>query len=543
VLAPTQHRSVVMCSNGVVATSQPLASSAGLQVLMSGGNAIDAVVAAAGVLNVTMPMMCGLGGEVFAIYYEAKSGRVFGINGSGVAPRGATPEFFRKKGHEKMPPHGMLAASVPGQVDACATLVERWGTRSLGELLQPAIQYAEKGFPVAQHAASSMIGNAKLLGSFPTTAKVMLKPDGSPFRAGDVLAQKDLARTMRAIAEGGRDVFYKGAIAKAFVEYSQAHGGLHTLEDFAEHKTTIYDPLRINYRGYDVLQTAPPSQGIIHLQMMNLLEGFDLPGMGFNSVAAIHAQVEAKKLAFLDRVKWVGDPAFVKSPVKGLLSKGYATKRRATIDMAKANNHPIPGSPGEFDGDTTYLCVVDKEGNAISFIHSLSNGFGCAEIVGDTGILPNNRVGRGFSLEPGHINIIAPGKKTMHTLVCYMVMKNGKPYIVGGTPGGDRQPQINAQVLCNLLDFGMNVQEAAEAARWISLPGTDPINIEAPFTLELEDGIPDIVAEALRARGHQVKQVGPYGAGGAVMLIQIDPETGVRHAGVDPRSDGTAAGY
>jgi len=542
VTALTQHRSVVMCTQGVIATAQPLASAAGLQVLMSGGNAIDAVIAAAGVLNVTMPMMCGLGGEVFAIYYEAKTGKVFGINGSGVAPRGSTPEYYHRLGFQKMPPHGMLAAAIPGQVDACATMLERWGTRSLGELLQPAIQYAEYGFPVAQRAATSM-ANTTLLSRFPTTAKVMLKPGGEPFRAGEVLVQKDLARTMQLIASGGRDVFYKGAIAKDFVEFSQANGGLHTLEDFAEHRTTVYEPLRIGYRGCEVLQTAPPSQGVIHLEMMSLLEGFDLKQAGISSVASIHLQVEAKKLAFADRIKWVGDPAFVKSPIKGLLSKEYAAQRRGGINLNQANNAPSPGMPGEFDGDTTYLCVVDKEGNAVSFIHSLSNAFGCAQIVGDTGILPNNRVGRGFSLDPGHINVIAPGKKTMHTLNCYMVLREGKPYIVGGTPGGDRQPPINAQILCNLLDYGMNVQEAAEAPRWMSTPGTDPVNIEQPFALELEEGIPNEVADRLEALGHRTTRVGAYGAGGQVMLIQIDPATGVRHAGVDPRSDGVAAGY
>ncbi|MCL5026249.1 MAG: gamma-glutamyltransferase [Chloroflexi bacterium] len=540
---PTQHRSVVMCSNGVVASAQQLASAAGLRVLMSGGNAADAAIATAAVLTVTMPMMCGLGGDVFAIYYQARTGRVFGINGSGVAPRGATPEYFRSRGYQKMPPHGMLAPSVPGGVDAYFTILERFGTRSMVELVQPAIEYAESGFPVSQHVGESMIANASLLARYPTTTKVLLKPGGEPFRPGDILVQKDMGRSWRMIAEGGRDIFYKGAIARAFVEFSQANGGLFTTEDFAEHRTEVYEPLCVTYRGYDVLQTAPPSQGLIHLEMMNLLECFSLAGMGFNSVESIHTQVEAKKLAFSDRVRYAGDPAFVKFPLKGMLSKKYAARRSSEIDPRKANNDPAAGQPGELDGDTTYFCVVDREGNAISFIHSLSNAFGCAQMVGDTGILPNNRAGRGFSLVEGHPNIIAPGKKTMHTLNCYMVLRNGLPYIVGGTPGGDRQPQINAQILCNLIDYGMNVQEAAEAPRWISTPGTDPINIDDPFQLILEDRIPAGVVGGLEALGHRTKVVGSYAGGGSVMLVQVDPVTGVRYAGVDPRSDGEATGY
>ncbi len=540
---PTQHRSVVMCSNGVVASAQPLASAAGLQVLMSGGNAVDAALATAGVLCVTMPMMCGIGGDAFIIYYDAKSRKIVGYNGSGVAPRGATPEYFRRQGLEKMPPHGMLAPSVPGAVDAYFTIAQQFGTRSLAELWQPAIEYGERGHPISQKVGGSMVANASLLARFPTTARVLLKPDGSPYRAGDILVQNDMAHSMKMVAEGGRDAFYKGPIAKAFVDYSREHGGLFTLEDFAEHRTEVYDPIRTNYRGYEVLQTAPPSQGLIHLEMMNLLEGFNLAGMGFNTVDSIHVQVEAKKLAFADRVKYAADPRFIKFPLRGILSKEYAARRRADIDLSSANNQPAAGQPGGFDGDTTYFCVVDKQGNVVSFIHSLSNAFGCAEIVGQTGILPNNRAGRGFTLTEGHPNVIAPGKRTMHTLNCYMVLREGVPYIVGATPGGDRQPQVNAQILCNLIDFGMNVQEAAEAPRWISHPGTDPINIEDSFKLMLEDRIPSDVVQGLEARGHRSQMVGPYGAGGAVMLIQIDPRTGVRHAGVDPRCDGEAMGY
>lgn len=540
---PTQHRSMVMCSNGVVASAQPLASAAGLRVLMSGGNAADAAIATAAVLTVTMPMMCGLGGDMFGIYYQAKTGRTFGINGSGVAPEGATPEYFRRLSYQKMPNHGMLAPSVPGAVDAYFTILERFGTRSMSEIVEPAIEYAEGGFPLSQKVGDSMVSNASLLARFPTTVKVLLKPNGDPFRPGEILVQKDMGRSWRMIAEGGRDVFYKGPIAKAIVEFSQANGGLFTREDFAKHRTEIYEPLPTTYHGYEVLQTAPPSQGLIHLELMNLLECFDLAGTGFNSTRTIHTQVEAKKLAFVDRNRYAGDPAFVKFPLKGMLSKEYAVRRRADIDPGKANNDPVAGQPGEFDGDTTYFCVVDKEGNAFSFIHSLSNAFGCAQMIGDTGILLNNRAGRGFSLVEGHPNIIAPGKKTMHTLNCYMVLKDGTPFIVGGTPGGDQQPQINAQILCDLLDFGMNVQEAAEAPRWISSPGTDPINIEDPFQLTLEGRIPAEVARGLEGLGHRTRVVGPYATGGSVMLIQIDPATGVRSAGVDPRSDGMAMGY
>ncbi len=537
-----QGRSVVMARRGMVASGHPLASAAGLRVLMSGGNAIDAAVATAAVLGVVQPMMSGVGGDTFLLYYPAREGRVWALNGSGIAPYAATREFFVDRGYTRMPFRGMLSVSVPGAVDAMVTALERWGSGrfSLAQLLEPAIFYAEEGFPVTEKVSVWIAEAEEILKADPSTARIYL-PQGRPPRPGEVLVQKDLAQTLRWIAQGGREVFYRGELARSIVRYCREHGGLLTEREFAEHQSEIYAPLETTYRGYRILTTAPPSQGLILLEMLNILEEFELSRLGWGSPDTVHLMVEAKKLAFADRLGYAGDPRFVDTPVGTLVSKEYARRRAREIHPSRASAEPRPGSLREELGATTYFAVADAEGNLVSYITSLSASFGCAQVVEGTGILLNNRAGRGFTLEAGHPNVIAPGKRTMHTLMCFMALySDGRPFLVWGTPGGDGQPQWCAQVFTNLVDFGMNVQQAVEAPRWLSFPGTDPADLPAPFELRMESGFPEETIAELQQRGHRVVPMSGF-AGGA-QVIRVDP-AGVYHGGSDPRVDGAAMGW
>jgi len=544
---------------GMICTAQPAASAAGLAVLQAGGNAVDATIAAALVLNVVMPMMCGLGGDVFAIMHEAATGRTFGVNGSGIAPHGATREWFAARGHKKMPLSGMLSVAVPGAVRAYFDMLERWGTMSFAELAKAAIGYADGGFVLSPALAAPFASSAARLRSYPTSATVFL-PGGAPPRAGDILRQPDLARSLRLIAAGGADVMYAGELAERILDYAGRHGGLWRGDEWACHQTDIYTPpLSVTYRDrYEVFETSPPSQGLIVLEELNLAEGFEfgryregpaVPGPGAAApdaaapqadAATVHLLVECKKLAFADRNRYAGDPRFVDFPVETLLSKEFAARRRLDVDPARAAGRVFGGGLGP--GDTTSHVCVDAQGNAVSFIHSLSLAFGCGEVAGDTGILLNNRAGRGFSLEPGHPNCIAPGKKTMHTLNTYFVKRDGAPYLVGNTPGGDGQPQWNLQVLINLLDLGMSVAEAVAAPRWHSSPGTDPATIDGPVELIVESRMARSVRDRLSASGHVVRVTGAWQGGGDAQAIRIHPETGVHEGASDPRGDGVAIG-
>lgn len=533
------HRSVVMGTNGLVATAHPTASQVGIDVLKQGGNAMDAALATAWALNVLQPMMCGMGGDVFLLYYNAKEKRTYALNGAGIAPYKATREFFVSQGYQKMPLRGMQAVAVPGAVHAYYTALERFGTMDMADLMQPAIRYAEKGFPVPHHTAGYIEGTKEVLKQYPSSAAIYL-PKGRAPRPGEILVQKDMAHSMRLIAKGGPDVLYRGVLAQKIEDYSLANGGLLTKAELSTQTTDIYEPLSTTYRGLEVLQTAPPSQGFIMLELLNLMEGFDLVKMGHNSAETIHAMVEMKKLAFADRNTYAGDPTMIDWPLDTLISKEYASRRRKRFNPDRASNEVL----GEEQlGDTTYFCVIDGEGNAVSFIQSLSLAFGCGEVVEGTGIALNDRAGRGFSLEKGHPNCIAPGKKTMHTLNCFMVLDKGKPLLVGGTPGGDGQPQWGAQVLANIIDYGMNVQQAIEAPRWLSFPGSDPVNVDKPFTLIYEDRILKSVIDALGAKGHHMIKRAAFGGGGGVQLIMIHPQNGVFFGGSDPREDGSAIAY
>ncbi len=535
-------RNTVYSSGGVVVSISPLAASAGARVLADGGNAFDAAIATAAVEAVTVPPACGVGGEPFVIMYHAKTGQVHGLNGSGKAPLAANRDFFVKRGYKHMPLIGPLAAAIPGEVMGWERINQRFGSRPLSNLLEPAIGYAEEGFALSEQLANGFKVLNDKLARFPHSKDIFTR-DGSPLIAGDILVQKNLAQTLKAVAAGGADAFYTGDIAREMVRAIQDAGGLYTEPEFADHRSVwSRPPISSTYRGHAIYETTPPSHGFLLLEILNILEGFDLARMGFYTAESVHTMVEAKKLAFADRNRYAGDPDFVDTPLSELISKPFAALRRRLIDANAGCYEPGPvAAPIPGDGNTSYFCVVDKEGNALSFIHSLSMGFGSGFVAGNTGVLLNNRIGRGFSLVEGHPNVIEGGKRTMHTLNAYMVMREGRPYLVGGTPGGDRQIAWNAQVITNVLDHGMNAQEAVEAPRWTSTPGTDPHNVEDPFILELEGGMDESEIESLRRMGHDIVTHPGRVFGGSAKLIAIDPATHVRTAGSDPRTDGHAA--
>lgn len=535
-------RSEVLARAGIIASGHPLASAAGLRILMAGGNAIDAAVATAGVLGVAQPMMSGIGGETFLLLWHANDQRVYALNGSGIAPYAASREWFVTHGHQTMPLRGMLSPSVPGAVDAMAVALQRWGSRrfTLTDLLQPAIEYAERGVPVAPRVAFWIAGAASVLAQYPATAKIFL-PHGRPAKTGELLVNPDLARSLRTIAAEGPDAFYRGSLARQIVAYCREHGGLFTEREFAEHKSEICDPLQTDYRGITVYTTPPPSQGLILLEVLNILEGFTPAQLRWGTPEAVHLMVEAKKLAFADRLAYLGDPRVIDNPITVLLSKDYAARRREAIDPRRAQSTVPAGALPEAVGDTTSFCVADTEGNLVSFITSLSSSFGCAEVVEGTGILLNNRAGRGFTLEAGHPNCIGPGKRTMHTLMPFLAVRDGRPLMVWCTPGGDGQPQWNLQVFSDIVDGGFSVQRAIEAPRWMSFPGTDPATIAAPLELRMEQGFPEATIAALRSLGHPVRPMGEMESGGGAQVIFT--HDGLYIGGSDPRVDGCAIGF
>lgn len=537
-----QGRAAVIARNGLVAAGHPLATAAGLQILQSGGNAVDAAVAVAGVLGVVQPMMSGLGGDAFILVWPAAERTVHAVNGSGIAPYAATREWFTSHGHQKMPLRGMLSVSVPGAVDAMATVLEKWGSgrHSLAQLLEPAIEHAERGFPIAPKVAFWIAQAAEVLAKFPSSARIFF-PQGRPPHAGEVLTNRDYAASLRVVAAGGRDAFYRGEIARRIAGYMHDHEGLLGEREFAEHRSEVHDPVRTAYRTLTVCTTGPPSQGAILLEMLNILEGFSPEQLQWGTAEAVHLAVEAKKLAFADRLAYLGDPRFIDNPLELLLSREYASRRRQAIDHRRARSETVAGAMPEAVGDTTFFCVADREGTVVSYITSLSASFGCGEVVEGTGIVLNNRAGRGFSLQDGHPNCIAPGKRTMHTLMPFMALKDGMPYLAWGTPGGDGQPQWNIQVFLNIVESGMNIQQAIEAPRWFSFPGTDPANLPAPFELRMEAGFPDQTRSRLADLGHVLREMGEMESGGGCQAILI--KDGIYYGGSDPRVDGCAIGY
>jgi len=523
-------RSIVRAEHGMVASSQPLASQVGLDVLKRGGNAVDASIAMAAVLNVTEPMMTGIGGDMFALVYWSRTGELKGLNASGRAPRALNLDYFKRKGITSMPDSGMEPITVPGAVDGWAALLEKYGTMKLADLLAPAIDYAENGFPVMEKAAADWADAVAKLRRTPASASNYLV-DGRAPRAGEIFRQKNLARTFRSLGRGGRDAFYKGEIARAIVDYCEKNGGFLSMRDFAEHKSEWVEPIATDYRGYRVYECPPNGQGLTALQTLNILEGFDLASMSTRPDLYYHTLIEATKLAFADRNKYIADPAFAKVPVSELLSKDYAASRRALIHPDSVIEMPEPGIVINHS-DTVYFTVVDKDRNAVSFINSIFENFGSGIVAGDTGIVLHDR-GSGFSLDPAHVNRLEPAKRPFHTIIPSMVFKDGKFFMSFGVMGGAIQPQGHVQVLTNLIDMGMNLQQAIEAPRYRYISGKRVL---------FEDAMTDPVIKSLIERGHQrASQAGASMGGG--QAIMIDPVSGTLMGASDPRKDGMALGY
>lgn len=535
-------RSVTMATQGMVAASHPLAAQIGLDVLKNGGNAVDAAIAVNAALGLMEPMSCGIGGDLYALVWDAKTHKLYGLNASGRSPYKATRALFAAKGLQEIPTAGPLSWSVPGCVDGWEELRRRFGTRSLAQLLEPSIRYAEEGFPVAPVIAGYWQGGGARLRRQADAAKTYLI-DGRAPRAGEVFKNPNLARSYRLIADKGRDAFYKGAMARRIVAFSDENGGLFSLKDFTDHTSTWVDPVSAMYRGYEVWELPPPGQGIAVLEMLNILEGYDLKKMGADSADWWHVFLEAKKLAYADRARFYADPDFVATPVKELISKLYAAERRKSIDMSKAMTRILAGDPKLERGDTVYLCVVDKDRNCVSLIQSNYNGFGSGLVPGDLGFALQNR-GCLFALDATHANRLEPHKRPFHTIIPSLVTKDGKPWFVFGVMGGDMQPQGQVQVLVNLIDFGMNVQEAGETPRLEHIGSATPTGAPGSRTggtVYAERGIDEKTLEELKKRGHRVTVIRTNGGG--YQGIRIDPKTNVLHGGSEARKDGCAIGY
>ena len=528
-------RSVVRASRAMVATSQPLASQVGLDVLKRGGNAVDAAIAIAAMLNVTEPNMTGIGGDAFMMIYSAKTKKLEALNASGRAPRALNLEHFTSRKIAQMPLGGMETITVPGAFDGWVTLLETHGTMKLADLMAPAIGYAESGFPVMEKIAADWAPEIPKLKLDAAASSTYLVNGGAP-QPGAIFVQKNLARTFRVLAKGGREAYYRGEIARAIVDYCQKNGGFLSMEDFAAHKSNWVEPISTNYRGHTLYELPPNNQGLTALLLLNILEGLDLKSMRSDSGLYHHTLIEATKIAFADRNRYVADPAFAKIPVQELLSKDYAARRRALIDPNKAIDAPAYGDI-RTGSDTTYFTVVDKDRNAVSFINSLFNSFGSGIVAGETGIMLHNR-GSGFSLDPNHPNKLEPGKRPFHTLIPAMVFKEEKLLMSYGVMGGDIQAQGHAQVLVNLVDRGMNLQQAIDAPRVRYMSGRGVMMEEALGAPAIDD---------LARRGHErvfppagIMHRALMGGGQAIM---IDPETGALSGASDYRKDGLALGY
>jgi gamma-glutamyltranspeptidase / glutathione hydrolase len=565
-------RPVIRGRRAAIASMKAEATEAARRILDAGGNAFDAAVAGQAALAVADFSLNGMGSDAVLLVYDSREKKVYSINAEPRAPKLATIEWYEKNHEGKIPESdGLLSGGIPGVVDAWYILLDRWGTMSFEQVLEPAIDLAENGFPLSERGASYIRESKKIL-KYPTTVKIYL-PDGHPPKAGDILRNPDLARTLKKLLaaekssqskgrhealKAARDRFYKGDIAEDLATFSEANGGLFRYQDFAEYTAKVEVPVSINYRGYQVYKNPSASQGPTELIALNLLEGFDLNAMGHNSPEFLHTSVEAVKLAMADREKYLGDMDFIRIPYDGLLSKEYAAERRKLIDPAKASLELRPGTPAasaaelrrplhevlegnaSHDGDTSYIAVIDKDRNMVSFEPSLHELFGTGVVMGDTGILFNCR-GDYYSLIRGEANALEPGKRPRSTLQSTLVMKDGQPYAILGSPGGDDQVMRTMQTLVNMVDFGMNIQQAIESPRWSSrsFPASPFPHTMYPGDMSVESRIPEATREALIAKGHKLRVTPPWSLGSNAGIV-IDARTGVLSAGADPRVDAYA---
>src|SRR5687768_1547557 len=541
-LVPT--RSEVIATHGMAATSHPLVSQIALDVLKRGGTAVDAAIAANAAIGLMEPTGNGVGGDLFAIVWDAKTKKLHGLNASGRSPKSLTlgklKSELAKLEVKSIPPRGPLPVSVPGTVDGWFELHGRFGRIPMKELLQPAIDYARNGFPVTEVIAEGWARNAQLLKQYPNFAETFM-PNGRAPAKGEVFRNPLLANTLAAIAAGGRDAFYKGDIAQRIEKYLRANGGYLTADDLASHASEWVEPASINYRGYDVWELPPNTQGIAALQMLNILEAYDLKSMGYGSAEYLHLFVEAKKLAFEDRARYDADPAFAKIPLQALLSKEYAARQR-TLITPKAAREYAPDPKALEQGDTIYMTVADAAGNMVSLIQSNYRGMGSGMTPDGCGFILQDR-GELFSLTPGHANVYAPGKRPFHTIIPAFVTKDGKPWLSFGVMGGAMQPQGHVQIVVNLIDFGMNLQEAGDVPRVRHDGSSEPTGerMTDGGEIVLEQGHSADVVKALEARGHKVKVANDGDFGGYQAILRN--ADGVYFGASESRKDGAAQGY
>ncbi len=532
-------RSEVIAQNGMAATSQPLATQAALDILKKGGNAIDAAIAANAVLGVVEPTGCGVGGDLFAIIWSADKQKLYGLNASGRSPRSLKLEYFKNKGLDFIPSTGPLPVSVPGCVDGWFEMHDMFGRLPMREILQPAINYARDGFPVTEVIANSLETGTAALKQYPNIKETYMPGGKSPAK-GEIFKNPNLANTLDKIARGGRNEFYRGSIAKSIDAFMKSQGGFLTYDDMARHTSEWVEPVSSTYRGYDIWELPPNGQGIATIQILNILEGFDLARLGFGSAEYIHLFTEAKKLAFEDRAKFYADPRFSAVPVSQLISKKYAVERRRMISPSKASKRYDPGKIEA--GNTIYLTVADKFGNMVSLIQSNYRGMGSGMCPTGLGFVLQDR-GEMFSLDPGHANAYAPGKRPFHTIIPGFITKNGKPWISFGVMGGDMQPQGHAQIIINLIDFKMNLQEAGDAPRIYHSGSSEPTGQQMTDggILYLESGFRWEIIQKLLSMGHRVEwNLGGYGGYQAIMW---DDKNKVYYGASESRKDGQAAGY
>ena len=534
-------RSEVIAPHGMAATSQPLATQVALDILKAGGTAVDAAIAANAMLGLTEPTGSGIGGDLFAIVWDADKKELTGLNASGRAPKAMTLDYFQSRGIDTIPKFGPLPVSVPGAVDGWFELHARYGHLPMQEILAPAIRYAREGFPVTEVIAHYFVSNRDRIGHYPGFAETFM-PNGDVPKKGEMFRNPRLANTYEAIATKGRDEFYKGGIAKKIDAYMAEQGGLLSYDDLASHTSEWVTPVSTNYRGWDVFELPPNGQGIAALQILNILEGYDIAGMGFGSAEYLHTLIEAKKLAFEDRAKYYADMDFADVPVDWLISKDYADERRKLLSPERASMSLPAGDRKLEDGDTVYLTVADADGNMVSLIQSNYRGMGSGMTPGDLGFVLQDRAEL-FSLDPNHANVVAGGKRPFHTIIPAFVMKDGEPLISFGLMGGAMQPQGHAQVIVNMVDFGMNLQEAGDAARINHIGSSEPTGTRMTDggVVHLESGFSEATRQALEKMGHTLGD--SNGSFGGYQAIMFDKEQGVYYGASEVRKDGQAAGY